>query len=101
LYYNEIKENKMNINTLQGEVINIGELNAVNPSCGADKVVVTSRRWVGWERYCWNMGFWGLVKCGVLIGWISCIPSIADGVGGVGVVGMVGDGFGPVCGIVV
>jgi hypothetical protein len=37
----------MNRNILQGKVINIGELNAVNPLCGADKVVVTSRGGVG------------------------------------------------------
>jgi hypothetical protein len=25
-----------------------------------------------------EQGFWGLVKCGFLIGWSACIPSIAD-----------------------
>jgi hypothetical protein len=40
-HYNKTKENKMNRNILQGKVINIGELNAVNPPWGADKVVVT------------------------------------------------------------
>jgi hypothetical protein len=47
-YYNKIQENKMNRNILQGKVINIGELNAVDPLCGGDKVVVTSRGGVGW-----------------------------------------------------
>jgi hypothetical protein len=72
----------MNWDTLQGKVMNIGELNTVNPPCGADKVV--GRGGVG--EVLLEHGFWGLVKCGFLIGWISCIPSIADGV--VGVEGM-------------
>jgi cytosine/adenosine deaminase-related metal-dependent hydrolase len=39
--YNKIEKNKMKRNILQGKVVNIGELTAVNPLCGADKVLVT------------------------------------------------------------